>query len=341
MISTWSWIIPHSISDGTNSTRADQLILSALKNNEGNWIPEIPNVVFTRSKLQNWIENGNLKVNSALIKPGQTLIPGAQVSLIFQETKSTLTADTTTKFEILFEDEDLLVLNKPAGLTVHPSPTQTENTLVHALIGQISRLSSMGGPLRPGIVHRLDKNTSGVMVVSKSDRAHEKLIQIFSKHQIERKYWALCYGEPKIEKNLKIENRIGRNPMDRKKMAVITKGGKPAITHIRVLQKFGKKNPHSSWIEATLETGRTHQVRVHLHSIGHSLLADPTYGVPTSKTHKWLMLPKRVQEAVLAMPGQALHARSLAFQHPVTLQQLHFEGNPPPAFQKLLEALSE
>ena len=227
------------------------------------------------------------------------------------------------------------MVNKPPGLTVHPSSTQKEGTLVHALLHHIKDLSGIGGVLRPGIVHRLDKDTSGALVISKSDRAHVALVEKFSKHDMERVYWALCYGSFK-QPSLKIETLIGRNPKDRKRMSSDVKTGRKAITHLKRLENFGS---YACWVQAQLETGRTHQVRVHLTGAGHSVLGDPVYGTPNSKSAKWLALPSEVREAVAQLPGQALHARVLGFEHPITKKRLRFEAEPPAEFRGVLEAL--
>jgi len=236
------------------------------------------------------------------------------------------------------------VVNKPQNLTVHPSTTQTEGTLVHILLHHIQDLSGMGGVLRPGIVHRIDKDTSGALVVTKTDAAHRKLTEDFAAHTIERVYWALCYGAPAAsDKPTRIESWIGRNPKDRKKMSMKVKTGRKAITYYQPKMIFShpSKSPFACWLEVTLETGRTHQVRVHLTGVHHSILGDPVYGTPTMHHPKWLALPENVRNAVKNLPGQALHARILGFEHPITRKKLRFEAEPPEAFQKVLNAATE
>jgi 23S rRNA pseudouridine1911/1915/1917 synthase len=219
---------------------------------------------------------------------------------------------------------------------------------VNILLHHVKDLSGIGGTLRPGIVHRIDKDTSGALVITKSDRAHQALVETFSKHDIERVYWALCYGSPpRASKPVRIEGHIGRSPSDRKKMAILKAGGRHAITFYRFIEEYARsgtgagKAPFASWLEVTLETGRTHQVRVHLNSIGHSILGDPVYGTPSDRQPKWLALPEDVREAVQAMPGQALHARVLGFTHPVTGEKLRFEAEPPEEFKSLLQVLKK
>jgi len=207
---------------------------------------------------------------------------------------------------------------------------------VHALLFHIKDLSGIGGTLRPGIVHRLDKDTSGALVVTKSDVAHQALVETFSKHDIERVYWALCYGVPR-EPSGRIESTIGRHPVNRQKMAMNVQGGRRAITHYKVLERFAKDS--ASLIEARLETGRTHQVRLHLTSLGCSLLGDPVYGAPSTRQPKWRALPALARPLIEHLPGQALHARVLAFTHPVTGKLMRFEAEPPEAFKRVLAAL--
>ena len=241
---------------------------------------------------------------------------------------------------ILYEDEHLVVLNKPQGLTVHPSTTQADGTLVNALLFHIKDLSGIGGTLRPGIVHRIDKDTSGALVVTKSDLAHSKLMRTFAAHDIERTYWAICYGKPKSAAG-RIETLIGRSPSDRKRMSIHVKEGRKAISHYKILETFYNKSGSevASWLEVTLETGRTHQVRVHLTSIGCSIFGDPVYGTPTTRNTKWTALPAEVRALISTLPGQALHARILGFEHPVTGKRLHLEAEPPEIFKNLLQQL--
>lgn len=319
--------------------RADKLILAALSHlSESDGIPS----PLTRTQLQRLIEEGHVTIDGIPIKANSKLKAGTRVQILIPPPQATELTPEDRPIEILYQDEHLAIINKPAGLTVHPSPTQMENTLVHALLHHLKDLSGIGGVLRPGIVHRLDKNTSGALVVSKTDQAHTRLVETFSKHEIDRVYWALCYGAIKDQK-LKVESLIGRSTQDRKKMSMKVSRGRHAVTYLKKLEEFShlNKTAFASWVEATLETGRTHQVRVHLTGQGHSLLGDPTYGKPSATHSKWTSLPKEIQPLVEALPGQALHARVLGFHHPITGKKLYFEATPPVHFQQLLDGLEK
>jgi 23S rRNA pseudouridine1911/1915/1917 synthase len=207
-------------------------------------------------------------------------------------------------------------------------------------------LKGIGGEQRPGIVHRIDKFTSGLLVIAKTEETHQKLVEMFSKHELHRSYWALCYGSLGSAGSapLRVETFIGRNPSNRLKMTTTLKGGKKAISHFKVLENYRLKNknkPFACWVEATLETGRTHQIRVHLTSKNCSILGDPLYGKPTENQPKWTEIPPEVQKLISELPGQALHARSLGFAHPITGEKLFFETDPPLAFQALHAKLKE
>ncbi|NDD92060.1 RluA family pseudouridine synthase, partial [bacterium] len=290
----------------------------------------------SRSQLQKLMELNLVTVEGKALSAGTKLLALREVCIEIPAPRALELTPEDRPLEILYQDDHLAVINKPAGLTVHPSETQREGTLVHALLHHIKDLSGIGGVLRPGIVHRLDKDTSGALVISKTDLAHQRLVETFAAHQIERRYWALCYGVWRASDETKIESTIGRNPNDRKKMTINVKEGRHAVTWVRSIETFGS---HACWLEARLETGRTHQVRVHLTSTGHSIMGDPVYGTPTSKNSKWLALPMNVRTHVRNLPGQALHARILGFQHPVTGKPLFFEAPPPKAWQELLDSL--
>lgn len=237
--------------------------------------------------------------------------------------------------DILFEDEHLIVLNKPAGMVVHPAPGNPDRTLVNALLFHCgASLQGIGGELRPGIVHRLDKDTSGVMIAAKSEAAHHGLVAQFSAHSVERIYTALVRGTPHPAKG-RIEGNIGRHPGNRKKMAIVTRGGRRAVTHYSTSEVFGvAEGSTASLVRCKLETGRTHQVRVHMASIGHPLLGDPLYGrawVPTGADQK-------LREKLGEFRRQALHASVLGFTHPVTLNKLKFDADLPYEMNELVEA---
>lgn len=338
--SRWKWIIADVEGQGL---RADRAIPDALEKGLGQWEGEA--LPCSRSRLQKLIEEGAVRVDDKpLSKANVKLNSGSQVEIEFPEPRALDVRPEDKPIDILYQDEHLLVVNKPPRLTVHPSDTQSEGTLVNILLHHVKDLSGIGGALRPGIVHRIDKDTSGALVITKTDRAHQALVETFSQHDIERVYWALAYGTPAASsKPGKIEGNIGRSLTDRKKMALLKAGGRHAVTYFQKIEEYGRtgagKAPFASWLEITLETGRTHQIRVHLNSIGHSILADPVYGTPTENQPKWRALPEDVREAVLAMPGQALHARVLGFVHPVTGEKLRFEAEPPPEFRYLMETL--
>ncbi|MBU6153464.1 MAG: RluA family pseudouridine synthase [Bdellovibrionales bacterium] len=300
---------------------------------------EIP--LLSRSQIQKLMDQGLILVNGAPVKPKDRIPECASIELTVPAPTEISLEPENLPLEVLFEDSHLIVVNKAPGMTVHPSETQKSGTLVNALLHHIKDLSGIGGKLRPGIVHRIDKDTSGALVISKTDDAHAGLSRLFSTHAIERKYWAFCHGSPRWEDEFVFQSAIGRNPNDRKKMAVLEEGGKNSISRFRLQRSFqlSGKNPFCSWIEATLETGRTHQVRVHLTHLGHSLLGDPTYGTPTENQPKWKAIPEPVRNAVKMLPGQALHARILGFKHPITGENLHFEAPLFPELQKLFDTL--
>ena len=233
--------------------------------------------------------------------------------------------------EIAFEDDDLIIVNKPAGMVVHPAAGNRDGTLVNALLHHCrGRLSGINGVERPGIVHRIDKDTSGLLVVAKTDAAHEGLARQFADHSIHRRYLAVCAGHPNPVEGT-IDARLGRSDRDRKKMAVLAKDssrGKHAVTHYRMLQRLA----HAALIECRLETGRTHQVRVHCASIGHPLLGDPAYG----------RTPKPLRECLekLGFARQALHAAELGFVHPTTGETVQFRAELPPDMRELIDEIA-
>jgi 23S rRNA pseudouridine1911/1915/1917 synthase len=241
---------------------------------------------------------------------------------------------------VVYEDKELIVIDKPAGLVVHPAAGNPDGTLVNALIAHCGEeLIGIGGEARPGIVHRLDKDTSGLLVAAKNERAMASLAKQFANHTIERAYHALVWGAPRAGNGV-IEGQIGRSPFDRKRMAVLRGGGKTARTRYRVLEVFGPaERPVASLVECRLETGRTHQIRVHLTHLGHPLIGDPQYGrarqPPRPKT------PAEAAAFTLAaeFPRQALHAFVLGFQHPAKHKPMRFESPWPADFVGLAEAL--
>jgi 23S rRNA pseudouridine1911/1915/1917 synthase len=239
--------------------------------------------------------------------------------------------------EVIFEDDDVIVLNKPAGMVVHPAPGNHDGTLVNALLHHCGdSLSGIGGVKRPGIVHRLDKDTSGIMIAAKNDIAHHGLSEQFSDHSINRTYYAIVRGTPS-KNHGRIEGNIARHPTDRKKMAVSEDKGKWAATNYKVLNKFYfDGRPVASLVECRLETGRTHQVRVHMAHIGHALIGDPQYGKNFQPPKK---LDKKATDAFKAFKRQALHAIELGFIHPKTKKNFNFKKELPYDMQQLLKAL--
>ena len=246
--------------------------------------------------------------------------------------------------DVVYEDKHLLVINKPAGLTVHPAPGHPDNTLVNALLAHCgTSLSGIGGVARPGIVHRIDKETSGLLVVAKHDIAHLQLSAQLADHSLNRTYHALVWGEPKTKRGT-ITGNIGRSISNRQKMAVVKTGGKPAVTHYKVLETFhcGLKSPLVSLVECKLETGRTHQIRVHFAFIGHPLVGDPVYGQTTvSRLNggNFKAMPEEARKALLAFQRQALHAKELGLIHPHTNKAMSFASEIPEDLQILIAAL--
>ena len=321
------------IADLDSTERADKYLHSLFQEQEGL-------THLSRSQIQKLIDSGLITVGGKSISSKSRIPHGSEISVSIEPPTPLEVLPENIPIQILFEDEHLIVVNKQPGLTVHPSDTQKNGTLVNALLHHVKNLSGIGGKLRPGIVHRIDKDTSGALVVSKDDLTHQGLSKLFATHDIQRKYWALVYASPKWEKQ-SLKTTIGRSPSDRKKMAVNVENGRESISHFMKIEEYAQaeKNPFSSLIEATLQTGRTHQVRVHLNHLGHSLLGDPVYGVPSDSQHKWKSLPINVQQAVSALPGQALHARILGFVHPITKKELFFEAEPFPEFTETLHQL--
>jgi 23S rRNA pseudouridine1911/1915/1917 synthase len=237
--------------------------------------------------------------------------------------------------DIVYEDAHLLVLDKPAGLVVHPAPGNLDRTLVNALLAHCgASLAGIGGVKRPGIVHRLDKDTSGLMVVAKDELAQLRLCADFATHRINRAYHAVVWGVPRPREG-EIANRIGRSPRNRKKMAVLREGGKPAVTHYRVLRAF---KDVAALAECRLATGRTHQIRVHMSERGHPLIGDPVYGNPRS-LGRLRGLAGETRARLAAFPRQALHAVLLGFQHPSTGQNIEFSSKLPRDIEELVMLL--
>lgn len=289
----------------------------------------------SRSRLKALIESGAVTCDgNAITTPSTTVRPGAVYELTLPPAAPATPKGQAIDFPILFEDDDLIVLDKPAGLVVHPAPGNPDGTLVNALIAHCGdSLAGIGGERRPGIVHRLDKDTSGVMVAAKTEFAHNALSAAFAARDLDREYFALCWGAPQPAEG-DIEAPIGRDPRDRKRMAVVTRGGKHALTHYRTVERFGLG---ATLIACRLATGRTHQIRVHLAHIGHPLVGDPVY--LRRKPAAAAKVPQPARDFLLDFPRQALHAASLGFNHPRTGTPLRFEAPLPIDFEMLLDTL--
>ncbi len=289
----------------------------------------------SRSRVKGLMEAGHVRRDGVAVRaPAEPVRSGMRFELLPPAPVAARPAPQPIPFRILHEDDSLLVLDKPAGLVVHPAPGNEDGTLVNALLAHCGDdLPGIGGERRPGIVHRLDKDTSGVMVVAKTEQALAALSAAFAERDIERSYLALCWGLPNPAQGM-LEGAIGRDPRDRKRMAVVARGGKTALTHYRTLQTAGGA---VSLVECRLATGRTHQIRVHFAQAGHPLLGDPVYlrRIPAAAR----LLPDPSRRAALDFPRQALHAAVLGFRHPATGQAMRFETAPPVDFQALRDAL--
>ena len=284
----------------------------------------------SRARIQALIAEGRLTFDGAVVTDGKHKARPGLYTLSVPAPVSAIPEPQDLALDVLFEDAHLIVVNKPAGMAAHPAPGTPDGTLVNALLFHCgATLSGIGGVLRPGIVHRLDKETSGVMVAAKSDAAHRGLSELFSQHDIDREYLAVVRGVPKKAADT-ITTRLGRSTHDRKKMAVLRQGGREAITHYRTRDVFAGK---AALVVCRLETGRTHQIRVHMAHIGNPCLGDPIYGSGA---------PAREVQAILKDTGfsrQALHAAVLGFVHPITGDALRFETPPPADLQALIDAL--
>jgi 23S rRNA pseudouridine1911/1915/1917 synthase len=271
----------------------------------------------SRSSIQNKIKNKDILVNGMTVKTGYQLKVDDIIEISEVEAKKLKLDAVDLNLEIIYEDDDLAVINKPQGLVVHPASTYLEPTLVHGLLHQMTTLSSINGVIRPGIVHRIDKDTSGLLVVAKNDLSHQRLSNDLKDHDIERTYIALVYGKFN-EKKGTIDAPIARHPKNRLKMAVI-EGGKHAKTHFEVIETFEKY----TLLSCRLETGRTHQIRVHMAYINHPVVGDPVYG------------PKDV----IGHQGQFLHAQSISFMHPTKKEQMTFTAKLPQNFEEFMSNL--
>lgn len=274
----------------------------------------------TRSHIQKLIKENMVRVNGMAVKSNFKLSASDQIEVEIPELKEPDILPENIPLDILYEDQDILVVNKPKGMVVHPAPGHYTGTLVNAIMYHCKdNLSGINGVMRPGIVHRIDMDTTGSLLICKNDRAHQALAEQLKEHSITRKYHAIVHGRLKEDEGT-IDKPIGRHPIDRKKMSVHCTNGREAITHYRVLKRFQQ----FTYIECQLETGRTHQIRVHMSSIGHPILGDQIYG-PAKCPYK--------------LQGQTLHAKLLGITHPTTGKYMEFDAPLPDYFQALLEKM--
>ena len=275
----------------------------------------------SRNAIQRLIEEENILVNSQKIKPSYKIQKDDIITMEEVKPKEIELKAQDIPLEVIYEDEDIIVINKPKGLVVHPANGNPDGTLVNAVMSICKdSLSGIGGEIRPGIVHRLDKDTSGILIVAKNDKAHIKLSEQIKNREVKKTYIALVRGRVK-ETQATIDMPIGRSQKDRKKMAV-NKNGKQAITHIKVLKKYDEY----TLLEVNIETGRTHQIRVHLAEIGYPVLGDMVYSNGKNR---------------FGIEGQCLHAKSLDFKHPITGKQMHLEAKLPEYFNNIINELEE
>ena len=295
----------------------------------------------SRSRLQQLLEAGAVTHTRKIIRDGNFRVkPGEAYTVSVPPPAPAEPRGQDIPLTVVYEDTDLIVIEKPAGLVVHPAAGNLDGTLVNALIAHCgASLQGVGGVARPGIVHRLDKDTSGLLVAAKNQRAMTSLGKQFANHTIERAYHAVVWGAPRAGDGM-VEGQIGRNPFDRKRMAVLRGGGKEARTRYRLVEKFGNpERPLASLIECRLETGRTHQIRVHLTHIGHPLIGDPSYGKSRVAPRAKSSAEEVAYAAATNFPRQALHAYVLGFQHPTLHKTMRFESQWPKDFAALVKSL--
>lgn len=274
----------------------------------------------SRAQIQTWIKEGYIQVNESQTKANYKVQVDDLITLTEKEPEVLDIQPENIPLEIIYQDKDVVVVNKPKGMVVHPSPGHPNGTLVNALMYHIDDLSGIHDVVRPGIVHRIDRDTSGLLMVAKNDHAHQSLAKQLKDKTVKRSYVALVHGDIPHEYGT-IDAPIGRDTKDRQRMTVVT-GGKDAITHFEVLERIGQQY---TLVKCVLETGRTHQIRVHMRYIGFPLVGDPKYG----------------HRKTLATEGQALHAQEIGFHHPTTNEWLSFEADPPKIFTETLENLRQ
>ena len=279
---------------------------------------------FSRSALQRWIEQGRVEQSGEVVSRKTKAVNGAEVSIHPAPPEAMSAEPQAIPLQVMFEDDHLIIVDKPAGLVVHPAPGHPDGTLVNALLHH-AQVQGGSDPLRPGIVHRLDKDTSGVMVVAKTPQAHERLVEMFQAHSLERAYLAIALGRP--PQSIRYETLHARHPANRKKFTSRSDRGRRAVTDLESIELLHG----SALVRCRLETGRTHQIRVHLADHGHPVLGDPLYGKSIGDP--------RLRRAASELGRQALHAAVLSFAHPVSGEAMRFETEPPGDFQTALRSL--
>ena len=293
-------------------------------------LPEI-----SRSQLKKLIGSGQITLNGITTKASSKLKGGETIQVVLPDPEPTETLPEAIPLHVLYEDQDLIVINKPAGMVVHPAPGHSHGTLVNALLYHCDDLAGIGGELRPGIVHRIDKDTAGVIVATKNDQSHQHLAAQFKDHSIKRRYLALIHGAPDTHSGT-IDQPIGRHPTQRKKMSGKARNGKRAVTHWKTLKQYNVNR--LSLLELHLETGRTHQIRVHLSEINCPLVGDPLYG---NRSRTTALKDMELRKLIDRLPGQALFAQSLGFIHPRSGKYLEFSSEMPEALQSILTYLDQ
>ena len=274
----------------------------------------------SRAYVQQLIEAGHITVAGKQVRAGYKLRTGDKVEITVPAPVSLETVAQDIPLDVVYEDKSVLVINKPAGMVVHPAAGNTEDTLVNALLHHCGdTLSAIGGVLRPGIVHRIDKDTTGLLIVAKGDRAHQHLSEQLKTRTLSRKYYALVHGNVREETGT-VDAPLGRDPRDRKKMAVVRTGGREAVTHFEVVERFGQY----TLLKCKLQTGRTHQIRVHMRHMGHPIVGDKTYGI---------------KKEAFQLDGQLLHAGEIGFIHPETEETMTFSVPRPAIFERILQIL--
>ena len=308
----------------------------------------------SRTRLAKLIETGLVKLDGQVVSNIKAKVSeGQAVEITLEVPDDVETIAQDIPLSVIYEDDDLIVINKPTGMVVHPAPGSPDGTLVNALLFHCAdSLSGIGGEKRPGIVHRIDKDTSGLLVVAKHDKAHHGLAKQFEKHTVERYYQALCYGVPDANDPrvrgvrgvnfesgniMKVTTHLARHKTDRQRQAVLFEGGRHAVTRVRIVDRYGSPEV-LALVECWLETGRTHQIRVHMAHTGHGLVGDQTYGGRRKLAKK--ALSEAAIEAVGNFPRQALHAAVLGFVHPITGEDMRFEAPMPDDMQALITTLA-